>query len=415
VRIATIANRFPRVSETFVVDQVTGLLDLGHDVDVYPVGRHGNSAHHPAIDARGLWPRIHPLSTRQAETNNSRSRLGLLHPRRVARLPRSPRDASLFIASRRAGVDPLTLARGDHLVTNGPYDVVYCHFGPNGLRGMLLRDRYRLKAGLVTVFHGYDITSHVDRNGAKVYKRLFEQGDLFLPVSHRWKDRLLELGCDEDKIQVHRMGIDLARFPYKQRRGPIEGDTERPLRLLSIARLVEKKGIAYAIEAVHRLKKAGHRVEYTVIGDGPLRAGLEDQVRRLGLRSHVRLVGGQDDQAVKKMVYDADLLLAPSVTASTGDQEGLPVVLMEAGASGLPVVSTWHSGIPELIENGTTGILVEERDSQAIAQAVARLHADHGLRRRLAENARKKVEKQHDNKKLAARTEHPLETASSAQ
>ncbi len=211
---------------------------------------------------------------------------------------------------------------------------------------------------------------------------------MFLPVSRYAKDKLIELGCPERKVVVHRMGVDVRQFDVSARRR----FGTSALKILSVARLVEKKGIAHALDAMALLKDIA--CEYVIIGDGPLRAELEDQARRLGLLKQVRFLGARDSGTIRRYLKDADIFLAPSVTTGRGEKEGIPVVLMEAMASGVPVVTTTTGAIRELVQDGRTGFLVFEKDEQALAAKLRalRLAPDHV--EAAAKAARTRIEEQ---------------------
>jgi colanic acid/amylovoran biosynthesis glycosyltransferase len=145
------------------------------------------------------------------------------------------------------------------------------------------------------------------------------------------------------------------------------------VRIVSVGRLVEKNGIEDAIVA---LSLVGAPFEYLVAGDGPLRTHLEDLARRRLPSGSVRFLGAQTHDEIVPLLQSADICLAPSMTGADGDIEGIPVAIMEAMAAGLAVVSTRHSGIPELVVHGVSGLLVEERDTAALAAAVSALVAD---------------------------------------
>jgi colanic acid/amylovoran biosynthesis glycosyltransferase len=164
-------------------------------------------------------------------------------------------------------------------------------------------------------------------------------------------------------------GIDCERFAFRERSRA--GD--EPTRIVTVGRLVEKKGIASGLEAVARVLASGRAVSYTIVGEGALRSELERLVDRLGIAAHVHMCGRLSHAEVASLLNDAHILLAPSVTAADGDQEGIPNVLKEAMAMGLPVVGTEHAGIPELVENGVSGYLVPERDVVAIADRLIEL------------------------------------------
>jgi colanic acid/amylovoran biosynthesis glycosyltransferase len=140
-----------------------------------------------------------------------------------------------------------------------------------------------------------------------------------------------------------------------------------------VGRLVEKKGIEYAIRAVAKLHDQGCDLEYEIIGDGPLRATLQTLIRDLGVAGIVSLPGGKDRNGVIHSLQRADVFLAPSVRAEDGDEDGPANVLKEAMATGLPVVATQHGGIPELVQDGVSGFLVPERDADTLAERLAYL------------------------------------------
>ncbi len=146
--------------------------------------------------------------------------------------------------------------------------------------------------------------------------------------------------------------------------------------MITIGRLVEKKGIKYAIQAMARLLKSGRKINYFVIGDGELRGDLEELISTLNLEKHVQLLGWMKQGEVTQLLQTMHIMVAPSITASNGDQEGIPNVVKEAMALGLPVISTLHSGIPELVEDGVSGFLVKERDVDSLTDRM-RYMVDH--------------------------------------
>jgi colanic acid/amylovoran biosynthesis glycosyltransferase len=164
--------------------------------------------------------------------------------------------------------------------------------------------------------------------------------------------------------------------------------------------LVEKKGIRYGIEAVGCLIASGRPVRYTVIGEGPMRAELQELVRALDLLEHVTFEGWKSHDEVVVWMKAADVLLVPSVIAADGDEEGIPNVAKEAMAMGLPVLATRHGGIPELIGDGVSGVLVPERDSAALAERLIEL-IDHPERwARMGTAARRRIEAEYDIERL---------------
>ena len=148
----------------------------------------------------------------------------------------------------------------------------------------------------------------------------------------------------------------------------------------------------YAIKAVFQLTKTNHNIEYQIIGDGSLKKSLQHLVTELDIQDTVELLGWQEQQEVAKIIASADIMLAPSVTDDNGDCEGIPVALMEAMAIALPIVSTYHSGIPELVEDGKSGYLVKEREVALLAEKLRLLVENSELRLKMGRTGRHKVE-----------------------
>jgi colanic acid/amylovoran biosynthesis glycosyltransferase len=225
-----------------------------------------------------------------------------------------------------------------------------------------------IKGKIVTVFHG-EAGYTGQRRYEEGYGPLFEMGDLFLPMSERERQDLIRLGCSPQKIVVHRMGVDLSKFASTPRRSRDDGKVH----LLTIARLVEKKGVEYGIRAVANVLEKYPSIEYNIAGDGPLKSDLAGLIEALGVNGKVKLLGWRRQEEIVELIKGADILLAPSVTSEDGAREGIPVVIMEALAQGLPVISTYHSGIPELIQDGESGFLVPERDVDPLAERLEHL------------------------------------------
>lgn len=372
MRIAVVAGRFPVLSETFVLNQITGLIDRGHDVEILANDPGVSAKMHPDVEKYGLRERTYywgdgGVRKRVAARHIVKAVLGV-KPGRALELGR--RSVAACRAMDEAW-KPALVQRALVAESRPPYDVILCHFGTTARQVQILRDIGAIHGKLATVFHGYDMSVFVRERGMGIYRGLLERGELALPISEHWKSLLLEMGADPGRVQVHRMGIDCTKFAFKERVMDAN-NPEAKVRLVTIARLVEKKGVEYVIRAVAQLVERYPQIEYEIVGNGPLEASLRALIQELGVEKNVRLLGWMEQEEIIKVLDRQHILVIPSVTAANGDKEGLPVVIMEGMAMGLPVVSTYHSGIPELVVDGVTGYLVEERN---VAQLVDRLEA----------------------------------------
>lgn len=399
LHIGFFVHEFPAVSETFVLNQVTGLLDLGCDVHILSLRRPDSPVSHPDVDRYGLMRRVSYNSMPRSRVKRVVAALPILW-RGIRSRPRQTLKALNVFRYGRSAFSLELLFWLDRLnETRRSFDVVYCHFGIVGRLAAFLREIGAVDGSLVTVFHGVDVSATLSGRPDH-YRHLFRTGDLFLPISARWRARLIKHGCNPNLVDVHHMGVELQRFRFEKPRPRESGD---PLRILTVGRQVEKKGIEYGLRAIALARDRGVPIRYTIIGDGPLRGSLEALTDRLGLNRIVTFCGWQDQDTVAEQIHCNDIMLAPSVTDRTGDQEGIPVTLMEAMASGLVVVSTRHSGIPELVTDGHSGLLADERDVEGLADALVRLHDDEELRERIRIAARMAVAEGFDVRKLNVR------------
>ena len=391
MRIAFIVDQFPVLSETFILGQITGLIDRGHEVDIY-CDRLGDTKNtHPEIQQYQLLQRTYytPIPSNLLIRVFKAIWLFLSN---FLKSPQVLLRAINFLKYNRAlygdvagFLKPLYLAVP--WLNQPPYDVLLCHYGRNGLKATLFKDLGVIDSKIVTIFHGYDLSHYMGIHGEQIYRHLFQRVDLLLPISQHWQKKLIALGCKSEKIRVHRMGINCDRFEY------VKSSPNKPkIILVSVARLVEKKGLKYSIQAVASLISQYPSLEYQIVGDGFLRQELQHLIDHLNVGNNVKLLGWKKQAEVAAIISQANIVLAPSVTAGDGDCEGIPVSLMESMAKGLPVISTLHSGIPELIEDKVSGYLLPERDTIQLAHKIEYLLNDLTLRTKMGKAGRKKVQ-----------------------
>jgi colanic acid/amylovoran biosynthesis glycosyltransferase len=201
------------------------------------------------------------------------------------------------------------------------------------------------------------------------YADLFAVGDRFLVEARGMGEHLVALGCPREKLHLQRIAIDLSLVPFRERSGH-----SGPVRLLFCGRFSEKKGLLDALRAVAAARDRGVDLIFQIVGDGELREAVEQTVRECRLETVVRLLGMRPYPDVLSELDAADLFLAPSRTAADGDTEGgAPTILLEAQAAGLPILSTRHADIPEVVAEGESALLVSEGDWRALADDLTQL------------------------------------------
>lgn len=393
VKVAYVMSRFPKLTETFVLGEMQAVEELGVDVVLYPLLRQREAVVHPDAVPFCERARFQPflswpiLRSQLAFLRQSpRIYLGTLWEL----LRRTWGSLNFFVGA--LGIFP-KVAHAARLMGAEGVAHVHCHFSNHpAAAGFVI---HRL-TGIPFSFtaHGSDL--HVDRRMlcAKLGEAAF-----VVAVSDYNRDVIVE-ECGEEagqKIVVLHCGVDTEFFR------PTEPEAdEGPLSILSVGKLHEVKGQTYLVEACRLLVEAGIDVVCTLVGDGPDRGAIARQIADSGLDGHVKILGERDRVQVAALLGKAHAVAAPSVPTKSGKREGIPVVLMEAMSAGVPVVASRLSGIPELVEDEVSGLLVPPRDPTALAHALRRLHDEPALRERLALAGRDKVKREFDVRANAA-------------
>lgn len=379
--VAFLLKKYPKSSETFIANQARALVERGHLVDIYAQKRTSDQLPDTAPATNDIIY-LEPIST----SDKAASVLGtqipalLRHPEYPLRVLRYGTGAvpQTNLWRRRSG--PIR-----HCIEE--YDAIHAHYGPVGNAFQFLASE--TEAPFVTSFYGYDASELLEKNPWR-YETLFDSADVIGSLSSEMDEELVRHGCPSEKVTRFPLPVDTKAFQFS----PPDGDCDKPLQLLTACRLVEKKGIKYVLEAVESLK-TDYEIEYRIAGDGPLRDHLERQTSERGLGDVVEFLGWKDSDEIARLMANSDIFVQTSTTSTEGDKEGTPTVLLEAQARGLPVVSTWHAGIPEIVDDSSSGVLVPERDSEAIRSALEELISEPAKWEKFGRNGRKLVENRH--------------------
>ncbi len=395
--IGYVLKRFPRLSETFILNELLALQRLGTPVDVYALGDPREAQHHRLL--RELRSPVYYLPPRQALCT---VRLRRLVPADGARQDLSLREVAAPRADEEGPYPGKRFAQCQTLQMQAAalacaaqargVQHLHAHFASDAATVAMLASRlsgigFSFTAHAKDIYHSY---SHPQWDRAFLRDKL-RAARFVVTVSDYNRDHLQAL-AGPGRATVHRLynGVDLQRLAFHV-------EPREPALILAVGRLVEKKGFRYLIEACARLQAEGLDFRCEVIGDGPERADLAARIAAHGLAERITLRGALPQEMVLERLRRAALFVLPCVVTASGDRDGLPTVLLEAMALGTPAVSTRVAGIPEIIDDGVTGRLVPPADPAALARALGDLLCmPAAARLRLARQARRKAERLFD-------------------
>jgi glycosyltransferase involved in cell wall biosynthesis len=386
LRVGYILKMYPRYSETFVVNEILALERAGVAIEIFslrpPVDTHFQDAiarvRAPVTYVGAERPKMEDLWTAISHATSRRPEMWDQLPCAAADDARDVYQASVLAA-----------AAHDRGLQH-----FHAHFGTVATTVARLAARF---AGLPYTFtaHAKDIF-HESTRRDELERKLRDAAGVVTVSDYNVSYLRGEYGSAAAGVQRIYNGIDLEAFSYS-------APMNRRARILGIGRLVEKKGFTDLVQACARLAAQGRAVDCRIIGAGALEADLRAQAARLGVHGSVVFLGPRPQSEIVREMAQASVCVAPCVRGSDGNRDGLPTVLLEAMALGTPCVATPVTGIPEVVHDGITGLLVPEHDPDALAVAIGRLLDDGELRCRLARNARALIEREFDIDRNTAR------------
>lgn len=278
-------------------------------------------------------------------------------------------------------------------------DLIHAHFGPMGyLCSGLAR---RLDIPLVTTFYGYDASMLLKQKPRwkENYVKLFNCGTSFLVEGPAMRQKLVSLGCPPEKIIIHHLGIETDKYEPR-----LEYSSQKQIKVLMVGRFVEKKGFIYGLKAFHRFKESGGAGKLTIVGDSSdepsskqIKKELLDYIEEHQLGDSVTFTGLIPLEELQREYYLHDVFLAPSVQAQSGDNEGgAPVTTIEASATGMPVIGSRHCDIPEVVKDEETGLIVDEKDVDALTEHLLTISRHSDLRETFGRAGAKHIKENYD-------------------
>jgi colanic acid/amylovoran biosynthesis glycosyltransferase len=389
LKIAFITENFPVLSETFVLFKIRAFEKRGHEVWVFTQNvKRNQKIMHEHFRQIDLETRVIKLPVfdrvRLKDIYRGLARVIFFSPLRVAglgfRILFDPGAQGRRLRRFNLAL-PLLVER---------FDIIHAQFGNCGARYYSVQES--LGVPMVVSFRGNDILLP-KKELLPEYKPMFDKVARLLPGCDHIKKKAVELGGPPDKMEKIFTEKDLEIFSYFDRRDR----KKKPPVILTVARLYWRKGYIYSLEAMRILKQGNIDFEYWIVGEGESREEIELAVKDLGLSDNVKFFGGKASREMNEMMHEADIFLMTSVL------EGQGGVVVEAQATGLPVVATRVGGIPECVDDNKTGILVDSRDSKAIAEKIQYLIENPELRWEMGEKGRKFAEENFDQEKIIER------------
>ena len=386
IAVGYVLKRYPRFSETFVVNEILALEKAGVQVDIFALGPVSETHFQEAI-SRVRAP-VHRI---RHQFHDTELYWQLLVQARKT-LPEFRRLAHLADEH-----DWVTVGQAVLLAMQAQSKGIrhlHAHFGTQAatvarLAAAFAGIHYSFTAHAKDIYHQYEEPVQLD---LKIRDAAFT-----ITVSDYNVDYLrTHFGAPTDRTHRIYNGLGLSAFPYNP---PIN----RPSHVVAVGRLVEKKGFPFLIEAIGLLRDRGIDCRCTLVGDGPLRPQLQKQIEDLGLTDRVQLAGVRPLTEVSAFLKGAAVLVAPSIISEGGDRDGLPTILVEGMALGTPCISTQVVGIPELIRDHETGLCVPPNDAKVLADAIAEMLGNPTMARLLADNARALIESKYDVHRNTAR------------
>ena len=385
--VGYILKRFPRISETFILNEILELERLGVPIEIISLREPAEGVRHEALKKVQAQVTYLPKESFPKEWHISEGRYaeGTFRKRSCKDLLKGEEVPEASVLSLKAAtVAVLARAKGlTHL---------HAHFGTAATTVAMLAGRL---TGLPYSFTAHAKDIYHENVDTELLKEKIHGARFVITVSEYNRRHLAELAGDDLGGKIVRLhnGIDLNRLG-------IDSQTHRePDLILAVGRLVEKKGFHHLVQACRLLQDWERPFKCVIAGEGEERTHLAQQISTLGLQDRVTLLGAQPQEHVIETMKQATVFVLPCVVSTTGDQDALPTVLLEAMAVGLPAISTSLSGIPEIIDHGKTGLLVPPDNPMLLAKAIVEVLGNPKLRERLAREGRSKAEEAFDIRK----------------
>lgn len=319
LRILVIVNKFPRITETFILEQLKALIDAKFDVTILSVWKDETDIVQKDVIKYKLLEKVTYMDFYDEENHE---------------------EVCSFVNS-------------------GNFDLLYCQYDGIGRVFAKLLDQQKIRGKLVCCVRGGDLVEKIKKN-RQDFHTLFSHISFILPVNNYFKKILVSEGFPEEKIIIQHSAIDLSMFHFCKKEY-----NKRRINIISVNRLITGKGVDISLRAIIKICKKFPQIQYYIIGNGKLFEFLEESIQKSRLEDRIHLMGWQPHEVIKQMLKKSHIFLLASIGT-----DGIPNAIMEASASGLPIISTTYGGIPEVVQNKVSGLLVKPGSISSLVRAL---------------------------------------------
>lgn len=407
MKLAYVINAFPKLSESFVLNEIIELLKNGHDVQIFSIRIPWEEVVHDDVGKYHILERTHYFSFKKILKTNlirfskyliciiiqdvcdirifKQAASKAIYEKRLIAHPN--KKSQIYIIERfgmfciHRFILNLKMAYFVTILDKNNVELIHTHFATMGDIARRLSKMLQLPYTLTA--HAADIYQNPD---ADELRKVMDDAESIVTISEYNKKYLSNNIGVSNRIEVVRCGINLNKFHLNR-----ETNVDGIAKILVVARLIEKKGLEYLIKAMPLVIAKIPNCELTIVGSGPLNDFLHQLVNEMVVGKYVQFRGSVPDSELMQCYENTDMFVLPCTIEKNGNQDGIPVAIMEAMAMGLPVISTSVSGIPELVENGVSGLLVQPMDENALADAMIELLDNPDMRHNMGQNARKRI------------------------
>ncbi|MEK6732746.1 MAG: glycosyltransferase [Candidatus Omnitrophota bacterium] len=378
MKIAIVVEVFPALSETFILNQITGLIDLKQDVGIFAFNKLNELKRHEEIERYRLLDKVIYFNTprkRSARVIKAAMiffRYFLFYPKEISKCIFYKNFYSVRkILHNLRNLEPFLYRR---------YDIIHCHFGPVGNEFIFLKTIFSNIKFIVT-FYGYDVRLGLQKSG-DLYEYLFKNADRVISICDYHTQKLIDFGCNPDKITYHPLGLDVEKFKFEQRT-----KTKNIFTITTVARLEDDKNIFFALDVIKAWRdEAIYKFKYYLVGDGHLREDIVKKISEYKLAENVTLFGALSHTDVIKLLQETDVFFLSSKA------EGLPTALLEAQAVGIPVIATDVGGVRDALIDGVTGFIIANNNIEDAKSRIIHLFKNPQVIKKMGEEGRKYVE-----------------------